>query len=145
MENLTFDNDELKQVTWEDFVPFEEQVKSKRWYTDYIDNLDCNADIKNALKAILDITQKCGEMILHIGKIVMHIAVSVAQKYPNTITGAILGLAIAILVKSSLILGFLLAPLNPLFVAVPAFMGFLADIGGVQQIKNSIVDVLNRK
>ena len=143
METPDFEDHELNQLKSKDFLPFEEKIKSKRWYSDYIDNLECNADVKNALKAILDVTDKCGETILHIGRIVVHIAISVAQKYPNTITGAILGWVISILVKSVPLLGWLIGPLlTPILVAVPAFMGFLADIGGVNQLKTNIKEVL---
>lgn len=73
---------------------------------------------------------------------------SVAQRFPKTLAGAALGLAITLLVNGIPWLGgFLASLLAPVFVAVPAFIGFLADIksGSVQDVKAALKDILSAR
>ena len=137
-----YNNRDFKRFSLNDFVPFEEKIRSKQWYIDFINNLDCNTNVKNALKALLDITVECGKKILHIGRIAVHIAMSVAQKYPQTFTGTVLVFVISHLIRNNYILGKILGPFLPLFVIVPAFREFLPDL---KQIKSSVEDLLKAR
>ena len=134
IQSITITSEQAKQMNSE----LGDTTVYERW----INNQDFgkNGDkIKKVLIKMLSITQKVGDTILNIGKVVVDFFIKLIekllQKFPNTVLGMIGGLLLGLLVSCIPILGWILdALVIPLFVSIGGILGFITDM------KNKIND-----
>lgn len=134
IQSITITSEQAKQMNSE----LEDTTVYERW----INNQDFgkNGDkIKKVLIKMLSITQKVGDTILNIGKVVVDFFIKLIKKllqeFPNTVLGMIGGLLLGLLVSCIPVLGwFLDALVIPLFVSIGGILGFITDM------KNKIND-----
>lgn len=134
IQSITITSEQAKQMNSE----LEDTTVYERW----INNQDFgkNGDkIKKVLIKMLSITQKVGDTILNIGKVVVDFFIKLIKKllqeFPNTVLGMIGGLLLGLLVSCIPILGWILdALVIPLFVSIGGILGFITDM------KNKIND-----
>jgi len=134
IQSITITSEQAKQMNSE----LEDTTEYERW----INNQDFgeNGDkIKKVLIKMLSITQKVGDTILNIGKVVVDFFIKLIKKllqeFPNTVLGMIGGLLLGLLVSCIPILGWILdALVIPLFVSIGGILGFITDM------KNKIND-----
>lgn len=134
IQSITITSEQAKQMNSE----LEDTTVYERW----INNQDFgkNGDkIKKVLIKMLSITQKVGDTILNIGKVVVDFFIKLIKKllqeFPNTVLGMIGGLLLGLLVSCIPVLGWILdALVIPLFVSIGGILGFITDM------KNKIND-----
>lgn len=134
IQSITITSEQAKQMNSE----LEDTTIYERW----INNQDFgkNGDkIKKVLIKMLSITQKVGDTILNIGKVVVDFFIKLIKKllqeFPNTVLGMIGGLLLGLLVSCIPVLGWILdALVIPLFVSIGGILGFITDM------KNKIND-----
>lgn len=134
IQSITITSEQAKQMNSE----LEDTTVYERW----INNQDFgkNGDkIKKVLIKMLSITQKVGDIILNIGKVVVDFFIKLIKKllqeFPNTVLGMIGGLLLGLLVSCIPVLGWILdALVIPLFVSIGGILGFITDM------KNKIND-----
>ena len=134
IQSITITSEQAKQMNSE----LEDTTVYERW----INNQDFgkNGDkIKKVLIKMLSITQKVGDTILNIGKVVVDFFIKLIKKllqeFPNTVLGMIGGLLLGLLVSCIPFLGWILdALVIPLFVSIGGILGFITDM------KNKIND-----
>lgn len=128
IQSITITSEQAKQMNSE----LEDTTAYERW----INNQDFgkNGDkIKKVLIKMLSITQKVGDTILNIGKVVVDFFIKLIkellQKFPNTVLGMIGGLLLGLLVSCIPVLGWILdALVIPLFVSIGGILGFITDM-----------------
>lgn len=134
IQSITITSEQAKQMNSE----LEDTTVYERW----INNQDFgkNGDkIKKVLIKMLSITQKVGDTILNIGKVVVDFFIKLIKKllqeFPNTVLGMTGGLLLGLLVSCIPVLGWILdALVIPLFVSIGGILGFITDM------KNKIND-----
>lgn len=134
IQSITITSEQAKQMN----SKLEDTTVYERW----INNQDFgkNGDkIKKVLIKMLSITQKVGDTILNIGKVVVDFFIKLIKKllqeFPNTVLGMIGGLLLGLLVSCIPVLGWILdALVIPLFVSIGGILGFITDM------KNKIND-----
>lgn len=128
IQSITITSEQAKQMNSE----LEDTTVYERW----INNQDFgkNGDkIKKVLIKMLSITQKVGDTILNIGKVVVDFFIKLIKKllqeFPNTVLGMIGGLLLGLLVSCIPVLGWILdALVIPLFVSIGGILGFITDM-----------------
>lgn len=134
IQSITITSEQAKQMN--------SKLKDTTVYERWINNQDFGkngAKIKKVLIKMLSITQKVGDTILNIGKVVVDFFIKLIKKllqdFPNTVLGMIGGLLLGLLVSCIPVLGWILdALVIPLFVSIGGILGFITDM------KNKIND-----
>lgn len=113
-----------------------------------IDRLALSADVKSLLMDLARITMKVGEVVLQIGRKIISVAFDIIARFPNTIFGIVIGVAVALLVGSIPLLGGLLTPFAmPLLLAFGLTKGAIADMANegwtsrIRELETQLVQV----
>ena len=110
-----------------DLTDLSEELLTDDKIDQYISNLDISAEAKLIISNIAQTSLRVGQHVVRVGKKIIEIVMMLAQKYPNTAFGAILGYLISVLISQIPILGVLGTALAPLLVALGLTMGFIED------------------
>ena len=120
------------------------KVKPKSFYVDYIDNSILPANIKSALMGLLDIVEPIGKKVFNIGKILVHKAIELYNKYPNTAKGIFFAIVFGCIISYiPLIGGFLNEILTPIMALIGGLHGFFKDKRFLDMQKKVMEDIKN--
>jgi sorbitol-specific phosphotransferase system component IIBC len=117
-------------VNFDKWISLNDACKKDDFYEDWIDRLeDVSATMRNVLKELIKFTTKVGKVVLRIGKIVLNLISKILLKFPNTVSGILVGFILGLICSSIPFLGGLLGPIViPLFALLGGIKGFMADM-----------------
>lgn len=120
---------EISDEQYHNLEPAIEVQTTRRQIESYIDNLDISADAKHLISSILDVTIRIGDKLVKLGQKIIEITLAIANQFPNTTFGLLLGILIGMLASSIPILGALLGPfVLPLAAVFGLSQGYLQDV-----------------
>lgn len=95
-----------------------------------LDRLAISADAKALLRDLARLSLTVGEAVLNVGRRIVGFIIDLAQRYPNTAFGVIVGVVITLLIAAVPFIGpFLAGFLGPLMMAFGIAIGALRDMG----------------
>lgn len=99
-----------------------------RKLNDLIARMDLSADAKALLADLAKISVQVGATVVHIGRKILTLAVEIVKRFPNTVFGIVVTVAIGLLLGSAGLVGTALAPLvTPLMLIFAVTKGMMAD------------------
>ena len=135
------DPDDMNSLNMDNLEKITASVRKRSVYEDWIDNLSFDANAKNIMKQVLDLTFTVGNKIYQIGKAIIEFIMSLKESYPKTFDLAALGFIFSLLVLAIPVIGKFLFPIiMPIFVAVGGIIGLTYDLGTEVFIKSKISD-----
>ena len=122
----------------------QDKVKSKSYYVDYIDNSTIPADVKNALSGVLDIVESFGGKVFNVGKILVHKAIELYNKYPNTAQGIFFAIFFGCVISYFPLIGGAIAQIvTPIMVLIGGMRGYFKDKQLLKIQENVMEDIKN--
>lgn len=111
------------------FDNLSKKILDKDAYIEWIDNQNLNKDLKNTLKAILDVTAKIGQRVYSFGKFVLDVIITFVKKFPNTALYIAIASILAIIISSiPLIGGYIATIATPFFILLGGVKGVIEDV-----------------
>jgi hypothetical protein len=111
-----------------DFSKFLEDLPTKHQIHKWLENQNLSADAKAIIAKLVDTTIAVGGKVIAIGRKVLSSVGRLMQQFPNTSFGLVVGSALAFLIGSIPVVGWVLGPLlSPLLLAFGIGMGALND------------------
>lgn len=96
---------------------------------EFLSRITLDKKVKDFLVAIKDVTVKVGEIIVKIGKFVLNLIFKLAETFPNTIKGAVMGATIGFLLSTVPLIGWILGPIAiSTFAFIGSVMGLATDL-----------------
>ena len=99
---ITLRDDEIMALDYARFDQIETILKKHRVYEEWIDDLSCDAQVKNILKQLLDVTHRVGGKLYQIGKAVLEFLMEqftqLKEKYSKTFDLAVIGALLSLLI-----------------------------------------------
>lgn len=103
---------------------------------DFLDRITLDKKIKDFLVAAKDVCVKVGKTIVKIGKFLLNLVFKLAESFPNTVKGAVVGATIGFLLSTIPLIGWILGPL-----AISTF----AFVGSVVGLATDLVNMLTNE
>ncbi|MCF1708713.1 hypothetical protein L0V05_07780 [Tabrizicola sp. J26] len=99
-----------------------------RKISDQIDRLALSADVKSLVMDLARVTVAVGDVVLQIGRKILTVVFEILARFPNTVFGVVISVAVGLLVASIPFIGATLSAfLMPLLVAFGLTRGAIAD------------------
>ncbi|MBQ3825150.1 MAG: hypothetical protein II811_03330 [Spirochaetaceae bacterium] len=103
---------------------------------DFLARITLDKKIKDFLTAIKDVAVTVGKTIVKIGKFVLNLVFELAETFPATVKGAVVGASIGFLLSTIPLIGWILGP-----IAISTF----AFVGSVVGLADDLVNMLTNE
>lgn len=129
------------------FDKMAKELREEKFYTSWIDNLNIDVVYKNALKDMLYLTGKIGEVLIGVGKFVINVLIKttefVMKKFPNATKGFVICAAIGAMTYFIPFIGPIIAPLAAVVLAMVGGIGGLLNDLSLNAIRREAFEYVN--